>query len=35
MDNYWVFDLIFFVFGDYFMNVLVVIDEDSSNVYEV
>uniref|UniRef100_K1R698 Kyphoscoliosis peptidase n=1 Tax=Magallana gigas TaxID=29159 RepID=K1R698_MAGGI len=35
VDNHWVFDLTLPVPGDYSMNVLAAIDEDSSNVYEI
>lgn len=35
VDNHWVFDLTLPVPGDYSMNVLAAIEEDSSNVYEV
>lgn len=35
VDNHWVFDLTLPVPGDYSVNVLAAIEEDSSNVYEV
>ncbi|XP_061165988.1 uncharacterized protein LOC133174911 [Saccostrea echinata] len=35
VDNHWVFDLTLPVPGDYSMNVLATMEEDSSNVYEV